>query len=681
MKTISFLLLLLASSFVFTSPAQEDVVIDDFESGDKGWSSVEWADFEIVDNPCKDAVNSSNKVMQITRHKGTNNWAGIILRDKEELTFGSFPGQYRYIHVKVLKTTNGDVGFKLEKDAGIAPHEESKTYSPSEAWQEIVFDMEDAAGATYDDYFIMPDRTNNLSEDITIYIDDIVLKPDPDADEREIEELPGTFEPVWVDEFNGSYDPAIWSPQVIDGNDLGNGELQYYTGLPKNIFTRDGNLVLKAYKEDSVYEWRNYTSGKLWSQNKKTVKYGRVEARFKLPKGRGTWPAIWMMPQDDAYGVWPNSGEIDIMEFVGYEIDKVYGTVHRGAGSGSNGAGNYTSIGNTDEFHVVRIDWEPGYIKWYLDGRHFHTYYNINKGSNQWPFDREFYVILNFAVGGNWGGAGGVDDAIWPQEFLIDYVRVYQKIIPVDSVSLNKNSVTLSINASESLRATVYPANANQDVTWESRNPNIADVNGNGEVTAKAAGTVDITVTADGGKKDTCTVHVTNNDANLSNLTVSGGTLMPSFGPAILNYTVSVANSVTGIEITAVTRHPAAAVTINGATTKTTVIQNLAVGNNPVAITVTAEDRITTKDYTVKVTREALTGIPPVVDPAARVYLDGQILHVDSPTAEQVNIYSVDGTLLYRLKKPAGKTSFVISTRSQLLIVRGSSGWTGKLIM
>jgi beta-glucanase (GH16 family) len=154
-----------------------------------------------------------------------------------------------------------------------------------------------------------------------------------------------------------------------------------------------------------------------------------VEARFKLPKGRGTWPAIWMMPQSSVYGGWPNSGEIDVMEFVGYQPSTVHGTVHRQAGSGGSGNGSNTSIaGQTDDFHVIRIDWEPGYIKWYLNDQLFHTYNNGFTGSAQWPFDQDFYVILNFAVGGNWGGAQGVDDSIWPQEFIIDYVRVYQKV-------------------------------------------------------------------------------------------------------------------------------------------------------------------------------------------------------------------------------------------------------------
>jgi beta-glucanase (GH16 family) len=449
----------------FPAKALDSIVLDDFEAGDQGWSPVDqgWVDFEIVDNPLPDAVNSSAKVMKVVRKAQTQTWAGIILRNKMELTFGAFPEQYRYIYVKIFKTANGRVAFKLEKTGDAGSFTNSQNYTPAGQWQEIIFDVGGAGGTRYDDYFIMPDQTENLSEDITIYIDEIVLKTDPEAGEDREIELPGTFQPVWSDEFNGSnYDTDIWTPQ-IKGDGFGNNELQFYTGLEKNIFVRDGNLVLKAYKEP--YQNREYTSGKLWTQNKKDIKYGRIEARFKLPEGRGTWPAIWMMPQNSAYGGWPNSGEIDIMEFVGYDANKVYGTVHRGVGSGGNGNGANTSIaGKTDDFHVIRIDWEPGYIKWYLNDQLFHTYNNAFAGSAQWPFDQEFYLILNFAVGGDWGGAQGVDENIWPQEFLIDYVRVYQKSEKTTIRQIKNTPFSVSSFSKDELifnSSSQYPLNIN----------------------------------------------------------------------------------------------------------------------------------------------------------------------------------------------------------------------------
>ncbi|MCL1943474.1 MAG: family 16 glycosylhydrolase [Candidatus Azobacteroides sp.] len=420
--------LLLGCFFLFSTKAQDtNILIDDFESGDKGWAPVDagWVDFQIVDNPLVDAVNSSAKVLKITRHTGTQTYAGVILRDKISLTFGTLPGMYRFGKVKFLKPKAGEVTLKLELNGDNGSFSSSAQYTAMNAWQEVTFDLGGATGTVYDDFFIQPAKDADLTADVTVYIDDISFEIDPDAQPVPDPELPGTFQLVWADEFNGnSYDTNIWSPQIA-GDGFGNNELQYYTGNANNIFTRDGCLVIKAVKEQ--YQNRDYTSGKLWSQNKKYFKYGRVEARFKLPKGVGTWPAIWMMPQSSVYGGWPRSGEIDVMEFVGYQPNTIFGTVHYGNPNHQQ-SGSSLTVSDPDAFHIIRIDWEPGYIKWYLDDRLLYTYNNGYAGSAQWPFDQNFYVILNFAVGGNWGGAQGVDTSIWPQEFLIDYVRVYQKV-------------------------------------------------------------------------------------------------------------------------------------------------------------------------------------------------------------------------------------------------------------
>jgi len=447
--------------FTTLTVGQDTVIIDDFESGDKGWAQVNqgWVDFEIVSNPKISQVNSSSKVMKITRKSGTQDWAGIILRNQVDLTLGALPNQYRYAHVKFLKQSTGKVTFKFEKNGDSGSFSSTKDYPNSNDWQEIIFDLAGATGNTYDDYFIMPDQTPNLTQDITIYIDDIILKTDPNATVGENEiELPGQYQLIWADEFNGSsYDKSIWKPQ-ISGGGFGNNEKQYYTGAEKNIFIRDGNLVLKAYKES--YQNHAYTSGKLWTQSLKYFKYGRVEARFKLPQGRGTWPAIWMMPQSSIYGGWPKSGEIDIMEFVGYDPSKIHGTVHRQAGYAGNGNGNNISIqGKINDFHTIRIDWEPGYIKWYLNDVLLHTYNNAFSGYEQWPFDQNFYVILNFAVGGDWGGAQGIDDTIWPQEFLIDYVRAYQKVEDNTAVQPLKGDIGFKINLSSNDEIRVSSSN------------------------------------------------------------------------------------------------------------------------------------------------------------------------------------------------------------------------------
>lgn len=427
-KTRIFYCLITCLLCAFALQAQETtLLIDDFENGNKGWQQVDagWVTIEIVDNPDKTGINTSDKVLKCVRKAGTNFWAGTILRNQAPVQIGVAADQYRYGHVKILKETNGNIGYKVERGGDANSYGSNAAYTPNGEWQEVVIDLGGAGGKSFTDFFIMPDQVTQTEQDITVYIDDVLLKTGSGSTYEETV-LPGEFELVWADEFNdATYDQTIWSPQIA-GDGFGNNELQYYTGNDKNIFTRDGNLVLKAYKE--TYQNRNYTSGKIWTRDKKNIKYGKVEARFKLPTGRGTWPAIWMMPKSSVYGGWPNSGEIDIMEYVGYDPNKVHGTVHRGAGSGSNGDGsNIVKSGMANDFHTIIIEWEPSYIKWYLDDELFHTYSNLGLGSAFWPFDQEFYLILNFAVGGDWGGAQGVDDSIWPQEFLIDYVRVYQK--------------------------------------------------------------------------------------------------------------------------------------------------------------------------------------------------------------------------------------------------------------
>jgi len=460
--------------------------LDDFESGDRGWQPVNegWVDFEIVGNPAPDAVNASANVLKVVRHAGTENWAGVILRDNLTLTFGTLEGQYRYAKIKFLKPTAGEVTLKLENNGDAGSFSANGNCTAAGAWQEVTIDL-GAAGGSYNDFFIQPEKTAALAADATVYIDDIRFETDPNAAEHPDPEIAGEFALVWADEFNGTgYDSEIWSPQIA-GDGFGNNELQYYTGNANNIFTRDGCLVLKAINEN--YQNREYTSGKLWSQGKKFFKYGRVEARFRLPAGRGTWPAIWMMPQSSVYGGWPNSGEIDIMEFVGYEPNRIYGTVHRQAGSGSNGDGNNIFVAAPDDFHVIRIDWEPGYIKWYLDEVLFHTYNNAYTGSAQYPFDQNFYVILNFAIGGNWGGAQGVDNSIFPQEFLIDYVRVYQKSpTAVENLQTSDFSVirtdteTLTVSAENEFSLVIYSLSGKklyeQNHIYKKINLNIAPI-------------------------------------------------------------------------------------------------------------------------------------------------------------------------------------------------------------
>lgn len=236
---------------------------------------------------------------------------------------------------------------------------------------------------------------------------------------------------VWADEFKteGLPDSTRWGYDLGDGCpnvcNWGNNEKQYYTRRAENAVVRNGKLIITARKED--FNKYQYTSARLVS--KESWLYGRMEIRAKLPQGKGTWPAFWMLPTDWKYGGWPKSGEIDIMEHVGYEPNKIFGTVHTEAYNHSihTQRGDSIMIPTVESgFHRYAIDWTPEKITFYTDDKAYFTFVKEkNATSAQYPFDQPFHILLNLAVGGNWGGKYGVDDAIFPQIFEIDYVRVY----------------------------------------------------------------------------------------------------------------------------------------------------------------------------------------------------------------------------------------------------------------
>jgi beta-glucanase (GH16 family) len=234
---------------------------------------------------------------------------------------------------------------------------------------------------------------------------------------------------VWSDEFDytGLPDSTKWGYDT-GGHGWGNQELQYYTnGRPQNASVADGLLTITAIKEP--FEGAQYTSARLVSKNKGDWTFGQMEIRAKMPRGRGTWPAIWMLPTHWEYGDWPRAGEIDIMEFVGYQPDSVFATVHTKSYNHSIGTqvtkGLYMPTAS-DSFHVYAIDWDSTKIDFLIDGVKFHQFKNDGTGVDAWPFDKAFHFLLNIAVGGGWGGKMGVDDTIFPQNMQVDYVRVYQ---------------------------------------------------------------------------------------------------------------------------------------------------------------------------------------------------------------------------------------------------------------
>lgn len=250
-----------------------------------------------------------------------------------------------------------------------------------------------------------------------------------------------TWSLVWADEFNGAaLNAADWSYDIGTGCPSlcgwGNNELQYYRS--QNVAVTGGNLVITAKAES--FSGSSYTSGKIKTKGKRSFLYGRIEMRAKLPTGGGIWPAFWMMPEADVYGGWAASGEIDIMEAAN-ATTSVGGTIHYGgtfpANTYSGGSYALGGVNFADTFHIYAVEWEPDAIRWYVDGVLYFTrtsaqwYSSTAPGNPRAPFDQAFYILLNAAVGGNYTGCTtpGCVTATFPQQYLVDYVRVYADIV------------------------------------------------------------------------------------------------------------------------------------------------------------------------------------------------------------------------------------------------------------
>ena len=233
---------------------------------------------------------------------------------------------------------------------------------------------------------------------------------------------------VMSDEFNvnGAPNPNLWTYNIGTGsNGWGNNELQYYTSRAQNIIVENGVLKITARREQ--YMGEAFTSARIVTKGKFETKYGRIEARIKLPRGKGLWPAFWMLGSNSDTAIWPQCGEIDIMEYLGNSPTKVFGTVHGPGYSGGNAITKTYTLPNSrfdTDFHVFGVEWDQNYINFYVDD----VLYNQITPSNvtgDWVFNNPFYIILNMAVGGNYPGAPN-SETPFPQEMLIDYVRVYQ---------------------------------------------------------------------------------------------------------------------------------------------------------------------------------------------------------------------------------------------------------------
>ena len=236
---------------------------------------------------------------------------------------------------------------------------------------------------------------------------------------------------VWSDEFKQADgtppDPAKWGCET-GGNGWGNNELEYYTARTNNARIEDGQLVIEALKED--FRGRKFTSARLLTQGKWSWTYGRFEARMKLPRGQGIWPAFWMLGTNLATASWPACGEIDIMEHIGKEPGTVHGTVHGPGYSGSGGIGAPVTLpgGRTlaSDFHVFAVECETNRITWFMDGASYFTVVPASLPPEaRWVFNQPKFLLLNLAVGGGWPGYPDASTT-FPQRLIVDYVRVYE---------------------------------------------------------------------------------------------------------------------------------------------------------------------------------------------------------------------------------------------------------------
>lgn len=308
-----------------------------------------------------------------------------------------------YVHL-----TNTSIGeydsFKwLYRNREVENETESEAYFPIAGSYEIELQVFKGANA----YPLK--KTINIAQDDPDYFDNMTL--------------------VWSDEFDGAtINTDNWTFET-GATGWGNNELQNYTN-GDNADVVDGKLIITALKVDDNMEAGSYTSSRIISEGKKEFQYGRLEIRAKLPFGTGIWPAIWMLGSNFRSVGWPACGEMDIMEYVGYEPDVIHSTVHTPSGYGANANGSSKTLETCEEeFHVYGLLWTEKKLVFYTDNIEnvTHTYFPVIKTSENWPFDQPHFFILNVAVGGNWGGAQGIDNSIFPQKMEIDYVRVYQE--------------------------------------------------------------------------------------------------------------------------------------------------------------------------------------------------------------------------------------------------------------
>ncbi len=268
------------------------------------------------------------------------------------------------------------------------------------------------------------------------------------------------YELVWSDEFNGTY-PDVNSWKFWSGTSF-NNELQYYTNRTKNVRIEDGILILEAHREN--YGGRNYTSARIFTEDAHYWKYGKIEARIKQPYGKGFWPAFWLMPQFSIYGGWPHSGEIDIMEFRGNRVNELLSTVHFSRGGGHQHIGRTTvyDIDLTADFHIYSVEWTNQGFTFFLDGVPHYTLLRSQIPADNYPFDEEFYIILNLAVGGHFL-ENPDQNTVFPMSLQVDWVRVYQDANQVPEMATSQRVFEIKGTNSDKIYAPAVDSDGSVD--------------------------------------------------------------------------------------------------------------------------------------------------------------------------------------------------------------------------
>ena len=329
------------------------------------------------------------------------------------------------LNFNIQDNVDGDITGKAElKGLNNIPHDENQKLSSAGTYY-LTVSVKDKAGNSASKTVCIIVKEQDKYNDIVR--NEIISDEYKDINEQIVLEK---YKLVWADEFNytGKPNDKYWNYDIGNGSwGWGNNEKQYYTSDQKNVYVENGALRITAIKE--TINGYSYSSTRLKSNNKADFKYGYMEASIMLPGAGGAWPAFWMMPTKSVYGTWPASGEIDIMEYVANNENRYMGTVHNSKYHGGSAKSSGYKYGSELEtkFHKYAIEWTPEFIKFYFDGELYHSYNNPNRFTDnhlEWPYDQDFYFILNVAVGGTLGG--GIASDFTQTSMFVDYVRVYQ---------------------------------------------------------------------------------------------------------------------------------------------------------------------------------------------------------------------------------------------------------------